>query len=153
MNKFSGKGLAASLCCPAISFLWGMMGSLNALSWGGEFVGKGIFRVSFICAMLTGGILPALLTLRLDIHTEYYLQNRLIIMAVTFVFHAIASRFTLESTMILLALYMTVSAAAFVAEFIKVRDENTTPGEGVILILSDPIVYWTLYWLLLWTIN
>lgn len=67
-----------------------------------------------------------------------------------FVFHNIVSMFMLENGMVLLAMYMTVSVVGFIVQFKWVRDMNSGLGESVILIISDPVVYWTLYWLLLY---
>lgn len=150
MVKFSGKGLAASLFCPALSLLWGMIRLIYDLSWGAEFTGKGVFRVSYFGALLIGGVLSAILTLTLDIHTEQYLARRSIVIIGVFVFHNIVSMFMLENGMVLLAMYMTVSAVGFIVQFKWVRDMNSGLGESVILIISDPVVYWTLYWLLLY---
>ena len=153
MVKFSGKGLAASLCCPCLSFLWGMIRLIYDLSWGADFGGKGIFRISYICAVLIGGLLSAILTLTLDIHTEYYLGIRILVIIGVFIFHSIVSRFVLGNSMVLLTMYMLVSAAGFIVQFKRVRDINTDAGESVILIISDPILYWTVYWLLLYLVN
>ncbi|MDE7229343.1 MAG: hypothetical protein K2N56_02580 [Oscillospiraceae bacterium] len=150
MSDFTKKQLAGSLCCPVLCFLWGLIRSLYDLSWGAEFSGKGIFRMSYLAAVLVGGIISAVLTLGFKIHTEYYLDKRLIVIAVVIVFHGIVSRFMFSNTVILLVMYMAVSAAALVVEFVKIHDVNTDRGERTVLILSDPIIYWTAYWLVLY---
>lgn len=152
MRDFTEKQLVGSLCCPALCFLWGMLRSLYDLSWGAEFTGKGIFRISYLAAVLIGGIISAVLTLRLKIHTEYYLDKRLILIAVVFVFHGIVGRFMFSNAVILLIMYMAVSVVAFIVEFVKIHDVNTDWGERVILILSDPILYWTAYWFVLYIV-
>ncbi len=153
MKRFSGNGLVASLCCPALSLLWGLMRFIYDLSWGADFGGRGIFRISYFFAILIGGFLSAILTLTFDIHTEYYLNKRLLIIIAVYVFHGIVGRFSFESNIVMLVLYMMVSVVAFVVQFCKVRDVNTDVGEGAILIISDPILYWTIYWFLLYSIN
>ncbi len=150
MSDFTKKQLAGSLCCPVLCFLWGLIRSLYDLSWGAEFTGKGIFRMSYLAAVLIGGIISAVLTLGFKIHTEYYLDKRLIVIAAVVVFHGIVSRFMFDSYIILLIMYMVVSAAALVVEFVKIHDVNTDWGERTVLILSDPIIYWTAYWLVLY---
>ena len=45
------------------------------------------------------------LTLKLDIHTEYYLGKRLILIAAVAVFHGIISRFMLSSNIFYIVLY------------------------------------------------
>lgn len=150
MSDFTKKQLAGSLCCPVLCFIWGLIRSLYDFSWGAEFTGKGIFRMSYLAAVLIGGIISAVLTLGFKIHTEYYLDKRLIVIAAVFVFHGIIGRFMLESVIILLIMYMVVSATALVVEFVKIHDANTDWGERTVLILSDPIIYWTAYWLVLY---
>lgn len=150
MSDFTKKQLAGSLCCPVLCFLWGLIRSLYDLSWGAEFTGKGIFRMSYLAAVLIGRIISAVLTLGLKIHTEYYLDKRLIVIAAVLVFHGIVSRFMFDSYIIPLIMYMVVSATALVVEFVKIHDVNTDWGERTVLILSDPIIYWTAYWLVLY---
>lgn len=149
INRFSGKELVGSLFCPALSFVWGLIRFLDAFAHGAEFTGKGLFRMSFFAAMLIGGILSAVLTLAFDIHTECYLDKRLLLIAAVFVFHGIVGRFMISSNMVLLALYMLVSIVAFIVEFTKIRDINTDFGELAVIILSDPVLYWTIYWFVL----
>ena len=99
--------------------------------------------------MAVGGILCTVLTLRFDIHTEYYLGKRLILIAAVFVFHGIISRFTLSSNICYIVFYALIGVIAGVIMFTKIRDVNTDWGELTILVLSDPILYWTVYWIVL----
>ncbi len=148
MTNFNKKELAGSLCCPILTFLWGCVGFLYAVGNGLDFAGKGLFRLSFIGAMAVGGILCAVLTLRFDIHTEYYLDKRLVLIAAVFAFHVIISRFMVSSNIFYLVLYILVGVIACVIQLTKIRDVNTDRGELTILVLSDPILYWTIYWTL-----
>lgn len=141
--KFSKKELAGSLCCPALSFLWGLVRFLNAIGSGLEFTGIGLFRWSFIGAMLIGGVLCAVLTAAFDIHTEYYLEKRPILIAAVFVFQVIIARFSVSGNIFYIVLYLLVGVAAYAVLFAKIRDVNTDPGELAVLVLSDPILYWT----------
>lgn len=150
MYKFSKKELTGSLFCPLLTFFWGLFNSLYAIGNGLEFTGKGIFRLSLIGAMAVGGVLCAALTLAFDIHTEYYLDKRLILIAAVFVFHNIINRFMAGSSLFYIVLFLLVGAAAYIVLFVKIRDINTDPGELTILILSDPVLYWTVYWTLLY---
>lgn len=143
MRNFSKKGLAGSLCCPIISFLWGAVRALDALVHGLEFTDKGLFRMSFLAAVLVGGILSVILTLAFDIHTEYYLDKRLILIAAVFVFRVIIGRFMVGSNLFYTVLYLLVGVVAYAVLFTKIRDVNTDFGEMTVLILSDPILYWT----------
>lgn len=149
MSDFTKKQLVGSLCCPVLCFLWGAIRFINDLSWGADFSGKGIFRMSYFAAMLIGGIIPAIMTLAFKIHTEYYLDKRLIAIAAVVVFHGIVGRFMFSSNIIPLIMYTTVGAVAIVVEFVKIHNVNTGWGERIVLILSDPIIYWTAYWFVL----
>ena len=143
MKNFSQNGLAGSLCCPVISFLWGSIRALDALAHGLDFTDKGLFRMSFLGAVLIGGILSAVLTLAFDIHTEYYLDKRLILIAAVFFFRVIIGRFMVGSNVFYTVLYLLVGVVAYAVLFAKIRDMNTDFGEMTVLILSDPILYWT----------
>ena len=143
MKNFSQKSLAGSLCCPVISFLWGSVRALDALAHGLDFTGNGLFRMSFLGAVLIGGILSAVLTLAFDIHTEYYLDKRLILITAVFAFRVIISMFMVGSSLFYSVLYLLVWGVAYIVLFTKIRDVNTDFGEMTVLILSDPILYWT----------
>lgn len=148
MSCFSKKELAGSLCCPILSFLWGFIRFLNAVGYDPEFMGADLFCMSFFGAMLIGGIFCVVLTLAFGIHTEYYLSKRLILIAAVFVFHTIIGRFSVNSYIFYFVLYLLVGIAAYIILFAKIRDENTDLVEITVLVLSDPILYWTLYWTL-----
>lgn len=144
MERFSKKELAGSLFCPIMSFLWGLIRFLNAVGSGLKLTGTGSFRLSFIGAMVIGGVLCTVLTLMLDIHTESYLNKRLILIAAVFISHVIIGRFTLSSYMFYFVAYLFVGIIAYIVLFTKIRDVNTDLGEMTILLLSDSILYWTL---------
>ena len=149
-SQFTKKQLLCSLLCPALTFLWGLFNALYAVAGGLEFTGKGIFRLSLIAAMAIGGVLSAVLTLAFDIHTEYYLDKRLILIFAVFVFHSIINRFMVGSDLFYIVLFLMVGAAAYIVLFVKIRDINTDFGELAVIILSDPVLYWTAYWTLLY---
>jgi len=90
--------LAMSLCCPLISFLWGVIRTF---------------------ADLTGG----------------------------------ASIGMIGTPVIMFALYMPVGVTAVIFQILKVQDNLNTAGERTVLIMSDPIIYWTIYWFLFWVIK
>lgn len=151
MTNFTKKQLAKSLCCPIMTFLWGFVGCIDALIYSLEFTSNGIFRWCFIAAIAVGGVLCTYLTLKIDIHTEYYLDKRLMLIAVVFVFHVIISRFMISNEIFYIVLYMLVGIIAYIVQFTQIRDENTDLGELTIIVLSDPILYWTMYWILIYS--
>ncbi len=144
MKNFSGKQLAGSLFCPALSFLWGLVRLIDTLASSTGFTGKNLFRITFFGAVLIGGVLCTVLTLAFDIHTEYYLGKRSILLFAVIAFRAVISRFMVSNLMILLVLYLLVGIAAYIVMFAVIRDENTDPGELTVLVLSEPTLYWTI---------
>ena len=151
MNKFDKKKLIGSLCCPILTFLWGSIRSLSDLSWGADFTGKGAFRLTAFIAIIFGGILPVILTLTREIHTERYLKKRLIVIVLVYLVNRINNNITVAVAAFVG--YMIVGVGAMMFQILKVQDEDTNGSERAVLMLSDPTVYWTLYWFLLYIIN
>ena len=121
------------------------------LSSGADFTGKGSFRLTALIAILVGGILPVILTLARKIHTEQYLKKRIITIVIVYVANGFIGHIGIP--VVSVVLYMLVGVGAVIYQIIKVQDEDTSGGERIVLMLSDPIIYWTLYWFLLYTIN
>ena len=151
MYKFDKKELIASLCCPILTFLWGSIRSLTDLSWGADFTGKGSFRLTAFVAIVFGGILPVILTLTREIHTERYLKKRLIVIVLVFLVNKINNN--IPVAVFAFVFYMIVGVGAMMFQIFKVQDEDTSGGERAVLMLSDPTLYWTLYWFLFYIIN
>lgn len=129
--------LASSLAVPIMTFLWGLL-YIDRLSWGVEFFSD----VAYPLAIVLGGALPIFLTLKYKIHTEDYLKKRLIFIIVIFIiFSLIGSGFL--KIMWRFFIYILVGVGTIIFEVFKVQEEYTTSGERAVLILSDPIVYWT----------
>lgn len=145
MTNFNKKQLADSLFCPILTFLWGAVRCIIPFGSIPDFSSKNVYGLSFIAAMAVGGVLCVILTLALDIHTEYYLEKRLILIAAVFVFHIVIARFSVSSNMFYVVSYLLVGVIAYIVMFVKIRDVNTDFGEMTILVLSDPILYWTVY--------
>ena len=101
-----------------------------------------------IFAIIIGGILPIILTLTHSIHTEHYLKKRIITIIVVYVANGFIGLFGNGVTM--LALYMIIGIGAVLFQILKIQEENTLGKERLVLILSDPIVYWTIYWFIFW---
>ncbi|MCH5204750.1 MAG: hypothetical protein J1F03_08365 [Oscillospiraceae bacterium] len=111
-------------------------------SWGAEFTGRGSFRLSYFAAILIGGILPIILTLAGKIHTEQYLKKRLITIVTVYVLTGFVSMIVYP--VIMYPLQMLVYIGALIYQFMRVQDEDTSGGERAVIMLSDPIVYWTI---------
>lgn len=142
MANFTRKELAGSLFCPIFTFIWGLVRALNVVVGGWTVANGGFFRLSFVGAMF-GGALCTALTVSFDIHTEYYLDKRLILIASVFAFHIIISRFMVSSNAFYVVLYLLVALISYFILFTKIRDENTDWKELTVIVLSDPVLYWT----------
>ena len=151
MYNFTRKELVGSLCCPALTILWCIIRVLTDLSWGAEFTGKGFFRLTPFIAFFVGGFLPIILTLACKIHTEHYLKKRLILIVIVYVFNGFIG--LIGVPVVMFALYMTVGIGAVIYQLLKVQDEDTSGGERAVIMLSDPIVYWTIYHFIFWIIK
>lgn len=149
MNSFTKKELILSLLFPFLTFLWGVGNVITPIFFEGSikdsFVYTGTYfpNVTWVVAILIGGILPAVLTLTLKVHTEQYLKKRLCVLALIIVVFQIVnhvmSAFLVEIYMIILC------AGAIVYQVLKVQAEETSGGERAILMLSDPGLYWLIY--------
>lgn len=151
MREFEKKELIGSLFCPALTLLWGTLRILLDSSWGAEFTGRGSFRLTTFVAVFIGGILPIIMTLAGKIHTEQYLIKRLITIVIVYVITGFIG--LIGYPVIMFPLEMLVYIGAIICQIMKVQNENTSGGERAVLILSDPIVYWTVYWCVFWIIE
>lgn len=148
-NFESKKELIKSLVFPVVSFLWGAAGLERDFlrgTWGAEFNGKyAVFLIIYIAAVL-GGIVAALLTLLAHVNTSRYFFKRLVIVGIVFVMGHYEEIFKNRFIPLPISVVLIVAIACAVYEVIRVWDNKTTVGERVVLILSDPIIYWSLYW-------
>ena len=151
MRGFEKKELIGSLFCPVLTLLWGLIRGLVDFSWGAEFTGRGSFRLTAFVAILIGGILPVIMTLAGKIHTEKYLKKRLIIIVIVYVVTGFINQ--IGYPVILFAYDMLVYIGAIIYQVRRVQNKDTSGGERAVLILSDPIVYWTIYWFVFWLID
>ena len=151
MRGFEKKELIGSLFCPALTLLWGTVRILVDLSWGAEFTGRGSFRLTAFVAVLIGGVLPFIITLAGKIHTEQYLKKRLITIVIVYIFNGLIG--LIGYPVIMFPLYMFVGIGAVIIQVFKVQNEDTSGGERAVLMLSDPIVYWTIHWFMLYIVK
>jgi len=144
MKGFSKMELAGSLAIPILTFLWGSIYTIDRLRWGAEFFGESSSNLAYPLAVIFGGILPIFLTLKYKIHTEDYLKKRIIqIIIIRVILGLIGASFALK-IMPRFFIYIVVCLGAIFYEVFKVQEEYTTGGERAVLMLSDPIIYWSL---------
>ncbi len=148
-KDFTKKELICSLVCPFITLLWGAIRFVNdILILGMGLTGRDTFHLMYIVAFFIGGILPAILTLALGVHTDRYLKKRLIV--IVFVVVANGCIGMIGYPVIMLLLYGLVSVGAIIYQVLKVQDEDTSGSERAVLMLSDITVYWLLYHCIYW---
>lgn len=111
------------------------------------FVGKYFFNSICLAALLIGGVLSAVLTLTLKIHTEYYLLKRLAVIAAVIIVQLVLLILPLDAAVYDLGLSL-LGAAAVIYQVLKVQNEGTSGGERAVMMLSDPILYWMIFWFL-----
>lgn len=137
-ESFTLKELVFSLACPALTFLWGAVRFIDDLSWGGRYW---VDFLSYFAAMIIGGLLPAALTLLLGIHTEDYLKERLIVIVVIYLANCFIGMIGVP--LIMFIYFMLFGVGAIIYQVLKVQDEKLSGVGRAVLIISDPIVYWT----------
>ena len=157
MFYFTKKELLMSLCCPAITALWGLFHMFLDFPWGRDFSEKGFllllnpgtggFPLIGLAAVLFGGVLPAYLTLSHKIHTENHLIIRLIVIAAIFGVNEFIKRASVPYATVVtyFALHMIFNVSAVLIQILTLKKQDTPPGEMAVLILSDPILYWTIF--------
>lgn len=146
MSGFSAKQLIMSLCCPFLCFLWGIIRfTVDITSGARAIICSGPCSCS---AVLLGGILPAVLTLSLKVHTEDYLIKRLITIAVVYIINGFIGQIGVP--VVMFTLYMLFGVGAVFFQIFKVQSDENSHLESAVLIISDPIVYWTIYWFVFW---
>lgn len=136
MPYFTKKELIMSLCCPVITFLWGC----HILLSGFPLIG--------LVALLIGGVLPVILTLRFKIRTDSYLLIRFIVIVVVYGLNRFFENFGFPggTSVSDFVLHMIVNVTAVLLQYLAVKDEDVTKGERAVLVLSDPILWWAIYY-------
>ncbi|MDE6728466.1 MAG: hypothetical protein K2J80_11090 [Oscillospiraceae bacterium] len=157
MPYFTKKELLMSLCCPAITFMWGLFHVFLDFPWGGDFSEKGFLlllnpdngALIGLAAVLVGGVLPAYLTLSHKIHTEKRLIIRLIVIVAIYAVNDFIRDLIIDggTAVTTFELHMIVNVSTILIQILTFKKQNTPPGEMAVLILSDPILYWAIYYL------
>lgn len=144
MGKPDKKALALSLVFPAAVFLWGAARLITDLLFAGgidAFKGIGAVRFTYVPA-IPGGILAALLTMIFKIDTKRYFVKRLVVVAIVCVIHRVILSI-ITAPMIIITLAGIIGV---IYQVMRVQDDDTTGGERAVLMLSDPLIYWSVYW-------
>lgn len=156
MPYFTKKELIMSLFCPVIVFLWGFYNFVFGLPWGRNPAELGFrnFLDPFfgLVMLLVGGVLPAVLTWRQKIRTDGFLFLRLIVIAVVYALNRLVERYAFPGetslTFFLLPLIINITAVVFQIMMFNKMDD-ITKRELVVIILSDPILWYTLNYLVI----
>ena len=144
MKDFLRIELIKSLIFPGLCALWVIVRFVDELSWGADFTVGFYFRpISYISALLFGCGVPVLLTLTRNVHTERYLIKRLIILAVMYV--ALSFLNLIKVPLLLAIYYLFFAVVSVIFQVFKVQEEDTPAAERAVLMLSDPVIYWTLF--------
>lgn len=146
-NFESKKEIIKSLVFPIVSFLWGsyeVIFSFLLGTWGEDFNAKyAVFLIIYIAAVL-GGIVSALLTLLAHVNTSRYFFKRLVIAVIVYLIRHYEEIFKFKPIPMPMPAILIIEIAFAVYEVIRVWDNKTTVGERFVLILSDPIIYWSI---------
>lgn len=144
MKDFLRIELIKSLFFPGLCALWVIVRFFSELSGGVNFPAGNFCRpISYGSALIFGCGVPVLLTLSRNVHTERYLKKRLIILVVAYV---ALSLLNLISEPVLYAFYYLFFGVFFVVlQVFKVQEEDTPAAERAVLMLSDPVIYWTMF--------
>lgn len=144
MKDFLRIELIKSLIFPGLCALWVIVRFVSELFGGVNFLAGNYFRpISYTCALVFGCGVPVLLTLTRNVHTERYLKKRLIILVVMYVG---LSFLNLISEPVLFAFYyLFFGVGSVVFQVFKVQEEDTPAAERAVLMLSDPVIYWTIF--------
>lgn len=149
MSNFSRRELIGSLLCPFLTLFWGAIRFVNdILILGMGFTGRDAFHIMYIVAFFIGGILPAILTLALGVHTERYLKKRLIVIVVVYLLDSGIG--LIGYPVVMFSLSALVDVGAVLYQILKVQDEDTSGSQRAVLMLSDPVLYWLIYWFIFW---
>lgn len=151
MNSFPKKELLLSLVFPFLCFLWGLTRIIMAITNGIRleeiFVSKYFPNATCFAAVLIGGVLCAALTFTLKIHTEGYLLKRLAVIGVVIIVHQVLILFTIDASIVHVLLSLA-GFAAVIYQILKVQSKDTLRGERAVMMMSDPVLYWMIFWFL-----
>lgn len=144
MKDFLRIELIKSLIFPGLCALWVIVRSIAEIDGGVNLLAENFCRpISYTAALLFGCGLPVLLTLTRNVHTERYLKKRLIILVVTYVALSFLNLINVQFLFAIYYLFFAVFSVVF--QVFKVQEEDTPAAERAVLMLSDPVIYWTIF--------
>lgn len=147
MKDFLRSELIKSLFFPALCGLWAVVRFVNDLSWGADFSAIFFFQpMSYAAAAIFGCAIPIILTLKRNVHTEDYFKKRLIILVVMCA--GLSFLNMIMDPFLYTLYYLIFGVGSVIFQVFKVQCEDTPAGERAVLILSDPVIYWTIRTLL-----
>lgn len=146
MMKYENRWeMLRSLFFPVITLLWGASYLvMDCISTGLSGL-RILFLFPYIASIL-GGILSILFTLFLGINTSRYFFKRLMVLGVNFVIYKVMMM-TIVGVDFMAAVFIAAGVASVIYQILKIQDEDTTSKERAVLFLSDPIIYWIVFWL------
>ena len=142
MKNFTVSQLIRSLIMPLFTFGYGIIAFVGENKNGfASFNGYDAVRMTYmpLVTLLLGGLLPILLTLFRNIHTERYFIKRLCVFVACYVLNYVGMKmpFGILSTL----LFIAILVGDVVYELLKVMDEDTTKGERAVILLSDFFIW------------
>ncbi len=150
--RFSTGELIKSLFCPALCIIWAVVRFVGDLTSGvpAWAIGGGCFALSCILSFFIGGVLCTILTLTLKIHTENYLKNRLITIFVVYYINSFIGLYV-GVDILKFIYFMIFYIGGIIFQVLKIQTNETTNAQRAVLMLSDPLVYFTIYWVTLYS--
>ncbi len=150
MKNFTASQLIKSLIMPIGTFLFGAFGL------GGEIISGSVYFTGYaavrslyypLAVIVFGGILPIVMTIFRNIHTEQYFFKRLFMYGVCFMLSIIGGQmsFGILSTL----LFIVILGVDVVYELVRVMDEDTAKGERVVMLLSDFFIWFCIDYFLM----
>lgn len=157
MPYFTKKELIMSLFFPVIISLWGAFDFVFGLPWDRDPAELGfrnfLYPLVGLVMLLAGGVLPAVLTWRQKIRTDGFLFLRLIVIAVVYALNRLVERYAFpgETSLTFFLLPLIINVTAVVLQIMMFNKlDNVTKSELTVIILSDPILWWTVRYLALY---
>lgn len=145
MEDFSKRDLICCLVFPGICFVSGLFGTIV------YYFTQPKYLAGVLPMLILGGIIPILLMIKLKINVGSYFKPRAIITAVcyaAFVGMEIGSIKPIHTQLVIL-----IGIADMLYQILHVQDELTTARERAVLILSDPVIYWTAYYAIVYYVS
>lgn len=150
MKNFTLPQLIKSLVMPLLTLGYGAVALVGEAFAGAEaFTGFSAVRAILtpLVMIVLGGLVPVLLTILKNIHTERYFLKRLCMWGVCFALVFLGGQLTfgIVSTLLFVAIF----GGDIVYELVKVMDEDTTKGERAVILLSDFFIWFCVDYILM----